>query len=166
MRAWIGLGSNLDDPLAQLRRAVTAVAGLPGTCLTAVSPAYRNPALQLPGDDTPQPDFCNAVAAIDTALAPLALLAALQKIEDAQGRRRERRWGARTLDLDLLLYENESFATPHLTLPHPGINDRLFVLKPLADIAPGLILPDGTPVSELLATCPPTPLAFAGNLTG
>lgn len=165
-RAWIGLGSNLDDPLAQLRRAVTALMALPQSRLAAVSSAFRNPALVLPGASGPaQPDYLNAVAGIDTALSPLALLDALQAIEQAQGRTREQRWGARTLDLDLLLYGNETQASSRLTLPHPGLRERLFVLQPLHDLAPGLVLPDGTPLAALLARCPRTPLELAGDLT-
>lgn len=165
MRAWIGLGSNLDDPLAQLRRAVAALAALPSSQIAAVSPAYRNPALRLPGDDTPQPDYCNAVVGIDTTLAPLTLLDALQAIELQQGRTRDTRWGARTLDLDILLYGDETLATTRLTLPHPGMHARLFVLQPLADVAPALVLPDGTALQTLLARCAPVPLSLAGNIT-
>lgn len=165
VRAWIGLGSNLDDPLAQLRRAVAALAALPDCRLAAVSSAWRNPALVLPGSDEQQPDYLNAVAALDTALPPLALLDALQSIERAQGRTREKRWGPRTLDLDLLLYGDAAFTHPRLTLPHPGMRERLFVLRPLHDLAQGLRLPDGSAVADLLAACPPSPLARAGELT-
>lgn len=163
MRAWLGLGSNLDDPLTQLQRAVEALRRLPGTRVTACSPVYRNPALRLPGQP-PQPDYCNAVVAIDTDFAPLPLLDALQAIETAQGRVREQRWGARTLDLDLLLYGNDVIDHPRLQVPHPAMRERRFVLQPLADIDPGLQLPDGCTVSEWLARCPPSPLTVAGRL--
>jgi 2-amino-4-hydroxy-6-hydroxymethyldihydropteridine diphosphokinase len=156
-RAWIGLGSNLDDPPKQLARAITALARLPGSSLFAVSCCYRNPALCLPGSP-PQPDYVNAVAALDTLLAPMALLDAMQAIENAQGRVREQRWGPRTLDLDLLLYGELVLSSPRLTLPHPGMSQRLFVLRPLADIAPDLCLPDGSALRDLLAACPPAML--------
>ena len=164
-RAWIGLGSNLDDPLAQLRRAAERIAKLPDTSLACISPVYRNPAMLLPGAEaTTQPDYFNAVAGIDTGLAPLALLDALQMIELAQGRIREQRWGPRTIDLDLLLYGDKTLATARLALPHPGLRERLFVLQPLHDIAPVLVLPDGTPLAIALAQCPQTPLHPAGTL--
>lgn len=163
-RAWIGLGSNLDDPLAQLQRAVHALAALPDTQISGVSPVYRNPAMLLV-DQPAQPDYFNAVAGIDTTLLPLELLAALQTIELAQGRTRERRWGPRTLDLDLLLYGSETLDLPHLTVPHPGLRERNFVLQPLHDLAPNLVLPEGAAVAALLAQCPRTPLSLAGKLT-
>lgn len=161
-RAWIGLGSNLDDPPAQLARAIAALAALPGSRLVNVSFAYRNPALRMPGSP-PQPDYVNAVVALDTGLAPLALLDAMQAIEHAQGRVREQRWGPRTLDLDLLIYADLVLDTPRLTLPHPGMSQRLFVLRPLADIAPDLCLPDGRALHDLLAACPPAPLERLGK---
>lgn len=163
MRAWLALGSNLDDPPAQLQRAVDALRRLPGTRVIACSPVYRNPALQLPGQ-SPQPDYCNAVVAVDTDLAPLPLLDALQAIETAQGRVRGQRWGARTLDLDLLLYGNEVIDHPRLQVPHPAMRERRFVLQPLVDIEPELRLPDGSTAGEWLARCPPSPLTAAGRL--
>ena len=166
MRAWIGLGSNLGEPLEQLRRAVAALAALPGTRLACVSPAYRSEAMQLPGQPLQaQPDYLNAVAGIDTALPALDLLDAMQAIEQAQGRTRERRWGARTLDLDLLLYGDETLDSPRLQVPHPGLRERRFVLQPLGDLAPGLRLPDGTAIASLLAACPGAPLERSGQLT-
>lgn len=165
MHAWIGLGSNLGDPRAQLQRAVDALARLPGTTLRAVSPVYRNPAMTMPDDPrSDQPDYLNAVALIDTALAPLALLDALQEIEAAQGRVRQQRWGARTLDLDLLLYGNQHFTHERLVIPHPGVRERRFVLQPLADISPDLVLPDGSVVRDLLARCAPSPMFNDGTL--
>lgn len=164
MQAFLGLGSNLDDPLAQLQRAVDALRRISHLRITRCSPVYRNPALTLPRQ-SPQPDFFNAVVAVDTELSPMDLLTTAQAIEDAQGRARQERWGARTIDVDLLLYGNETLALPQLHLPHPGLRERPFVLQPLADIAPALILPDGTPASALLARCPPSPLVLAGKLT-
>lgn len=171
MQVFLGLGSNLDSPLTQLQRATNAVDALTATRVLARSPVYRNPALPLPGETiSTQPDYCNAVLLIETGLEPLALLDALQAIELAQGRVRGERWAARTLDIDLLLYGDRMMDHPRLTVPHPGLAARRFVLQPLADIAPALHLPAGTPlagrtVRDLLAQCPPGPLAVAGQLT-
>lgn len=149
VRAYIGLGSNLDDPVRQLQRAWAALAHVPQTQRVACSRFYRSAPLG-PQD---QPDYVNAVAALDTTLAPAALLDALQAIETAQGRVRLRRWGPRTLDLDLLLYGHEVLSTPRLTLPHPGLGVRNFVLYPLAELDPDLVLPDGRTLAELLEQC-------------
>lgn len=165
MYAWIGLGSNIGEPPVQLQRAVDALASLPGTKVIAISPVYRNPPLQQPGQaHQGQPDYLNAVAQLDTALTPPALLDALQAIEQAQGRVRREHWSARTLDLDLLVHGNTLITSAHLTLPHPGITERRFVLQPLYDIAPTLTLPDGRAICELLAHCPPSPLVREDDL--
>lgn len=146
MRAYIGLGSNLDDPLSQVRAALTELAKLPHSALSAVSPLYRTPPLG-PAD---QPDYINAVAALDTDLEPLALLDQMQRIELHHGRvRGALRWGPRTLDLDLLLYGDRTITSERLTVPHPGLRERPFVIFPLQAIAPGLILPDGTSIASL-----------------
>jgi len=159
MPAYVGLGSNLDDPGAQLNRALQALAGLPETLLVAVSGRYRNPPMG-PAD---QPDFLNAVAGLLTRLSPEPLLAALQSIEKDQGRRRDGpRWGARTLDLDLLAYGSVRLDSDALTLPHPGICSRPFVLVPLAEVAPGLRLPDGQSVAALAAAVDATALSREG----
>ncbi|MCX7557002.1 2-amino-4-hydroxy-6-hydroxymethyldihydropteridine diphosphokinase [Xanthomonadaceae bacterium JHOS43] len=147
VRAFIGLGSNLGDPHAQLERALAALAGLPGTVLREVSSTYRT----APWGDTDQPDFFNAVAAIDTMLSPEDLLGALRGIEATAGRRRDRRWGPRTLDLDLLLYGEVMRDTPDLQLPHPRMHQRAFVLVPLAELAPALVLGEHGSVTEALA---------------
>src|SRR5690606_13399439 len=146
IRAYVGLGSNLAEPATQVRQAVAALAALPQTTLAGCSPFYRT----APVGPQDQPDFINAVAAIDTALAPLALLDALQALEQAAGRERLRHWGERTLDLDLLLYGDEQIRHPRLSVPHPHMTERAFVLVPLAPLAPPLILPDGRPVADLL----------------
>jgi len=148
-RCFIALGSNLDDPAGQLNRALEALARLEHSRLGAVSRRYRNPAVG-PG---PQPDFINAVAELFTELEPAALLAALQRIETAQGRVRTLRWGARTLDLDLLLYGDRIIDTPDLTVPHPRMRERNFVLYPLFDIAPELTLPDGSSLRSWVDCC-------------
>lgn len=149
-RCFIALGSNLDEPLAQLQRALTALDALDHCQLGLVSPFYGNAAI---GPGT-QPDYVNAVAELFTTLDAHALLARLQAIETAQGRVRTERWGARTLDLDLLLYGAETIATVTLLVPHPRIRERNFVLYPLHDIAPDLRFPDGTPLIALLDCCP------------
>lgn len=149
VRAYVGLGSNLDDPERQLRRALEALAQLPQTRLAGCSRFYRSAPLG-PQD---QPDYINAVAALETTLEAEALLDALQAIESAQGRVRLRRWGPRTLDLDLLLYGDAVLATPRLTVPHPGLAERNFVLYPLADLAPEMVLPDGRALTDLLKQC-------------
>ncbi len=147
--AWIGLGSNLEDPLQQLARAVTGLASLPGTTLVAQSPFYRS----RPMGPQDQPDFVNGVALVRTHLTAETLLDHLQTLEQAHGRERLRHWGPRTLDLDLLLYGQETIATTRLSVPHPGLSQRDFVLRPLLDMAPELTLPDGRSATELLATC-------------
>lgn len=150
VRAFVGLGSNLENPAVQLRAAHAALAGLPETALTAISPVYRS----APMGPADQPDYLNAVAALETALDPWALLDRLLKIEIARGRVRGRRWGARILDLDLLLYGDRTLDNPNLTLPHPGVHQRGFVLYPLADIAPTLHIPGLGTVRHLLNRLP------------
>lgn len=133
-RAYVGLGANLGaDLLATLTQAAQALAGLPDTRLVALSSAWRSAPVDAGG-----PDFLNAVAALDTALSPLELLDALQAIELAHGRERPYRNAPRTLDLDLLLHGDVHLATPRLTLPHPRLGERAFVLQPLLEIAPEL----------------------------
>ena len=144
--AYVGLGSNLEDPGAQVRRALDELGGIRNSRVTARSPLYKSPPLG-PVD---QPDYINAVAALDTGLAPLDLLAALRDIERRHGRQRDgTRWGPRSLDLDLLLYGDVAMATPELTLPHPGLPERAFVLYPLFDVAPQLAVPGRGTVREL-----------------
>ncbi|GAD20884.1 2-amino-4-hydroxy-6-hydroxymethyldihydropteridine diphosphokinase [Acidovorax sp. MR-S7] len=132
--AWIGLGANLGDARAALRVAVRALAALPGTRVLRVSSLYRSAPVDAGG-----PDYLNAVAELDTPLAPLALLHALQSIEQAAGRERPYRNAPRTLDLDLLLHGDERLDSPELTVPHPRMGERAFVLLPLAELAPGLV---------------------------
>jgi 2-amino-4-hydroxy-6-hydroxymethyldihydropteridine diphosphokinase len=147
--AWIGLGSNLADPASAVERGLDALADLPSTRLGARSRLYRT----APWGITDQPSFVNAVARIETGLAPLDLLDALLAIERRHGRDRERdlRWGPRTLDLDLLLYGSMRIAQPQLTVPHPQLHRRAFVLVPLAEIDPALEVPGLGPVRTLLA---------------
>ena len=151
-RVYIGLGSNLADPQRQLHGALQALAELPHSRLAAVSSLYASDPLG-PAD---QPRYVNAVAALDTLLAPLQLLDALQHIELAQGRERKaERWGPRTLDLDILLFGDRLIDDPRLQVPHYHLQARAFVLYPLAEIAPAqLQLADGRRLTELLAACP------------
>lgn len=143
--AYIGLGSNLAEPLAQVESAARELAALPGCELLALSPRYRS----APMGPADQPDYINAVAALATQLEPLALLDALQAIEQQHGRQRLVHWGARTLDLDLLLYGQQQIDHPRLRVPHPGLLERAFVLVPLADIAAQLRLADGQSLATL-----------------
>lgn len=155
IRAFIGLGANLAEPLSQLRQAVSALSRLPDSHLVACSPLYQSSPMG-PAD---QPDYLNAVVALDTDLSPHALLDELQRIEREQGRvRKAERWGPRPLDLDLLLYGTRVLEDARLTLPHYGMRSRAFVLLPLADLAPGLVLPCGTPLAELVNGCDRTGL--------
>lgn len=149
-RVYIGLGSNLANPREQLQSAVQAMAQLPETEVAGVSSFYASDSLS-PG----QPRYTNAVAALDTGLAPIALLDALQAIEASQGRERKERWGPRTLDLDILLYADQVIDEPRLKVPHYHMHARPFVLYPLAELAPeGFQLADQRPLSQLLADCP------------
>ncbi|MFT3930381.1 MAG: 2-amino-4-hydroxy-6-hydroxymethyldihydropteridine diphosphokinase [Spongiibacteraceae bacterium] len=149
VRCFIGLGSNLGEPAAQIKSALAAINGIENSQLGAVSPHYRNPAIG-PGQ---QPDYLNAVAELYTTLDSLTLLSHLQQIETAQGRVRTERWGARTLDLDLLLYGDAIIDLPQLQVPHPRLHERNFVLYPLHDIAPYLTLPRGASLRSLLDCC-------------
>jgi len=149
-RIYIGMGSNLADPAEQLRSAVEALAQLPQTELVGVSAFYQSDSL-LPG----QPRYINAVAALHSTLAPLELLDALQAIENGQGRERLERWGPRTLDLDIVLFGDRLIDEPRLKVPHYHLQERAFVLYPLAELAPAdLRLADGRALTELLAACP------------
>jgi 2-amino-4-hydroxy-6-hydroxymethyldihydropteridine diphosphokinase len=136
--AYIGLGSNLQKPAQQIEEALGLVEEISGTRLFAVSSLYRS----APFGGIEQPDFVNAVASVLTRLSALELLAELQNIENRQGRERdETRWGPRVLDLDLLVYSGQTISEPELSIPHPGIGERNFVLLPLEEIAPDLEVP-------------------------
>lgn len=151
VRAYIGLGSNLLSPLRQVRRAIAELAQLPASRLVACSRLYRS----RPMGPADQPDYINAVAAIETRLEPLELLDGLQAIELAHQRvRGAQRWGPRTLDLDLLLFGEERIHNERLTVPHIGIAERSFVLRPLLDIDASLQLPGGDFVQQLLGEMP------------
>lgn len=146
-RAWIALGSNLGDPRDEIVRAFAELDTLPKTTLCARSRLYRTRA----SGPVPQNDFVNAAAELETGLEPESLLDELFALEACHGRVRGERWGPRTLDLDLLLYDGATVTTPRLTVPHPRLAGRAFVLVPLADIAPETNVPGFGRVAELLA---------------
>lgn len=147
IRAYIAIGSNLGDPVAQARNAIAALKQTPGIQVVAESSLYSSS----PMGPQDQPDYINAVVAIDTTLSPLALLDQTQAIELEHGRvRKAERWGPRTLDLDIILYGDRVHDCDRLTVPHYGMKVREFVLYPLAEIAPDLILPDQTALQTLL----------------
>jgi 2-amino-4-hydroxy-6-hydroxymethyldihydropteridine diphosphokinase len=135
-RAFVGLGANLGDPRAAVEEAMAEIDRLPGTTIVARSSLYRSAPVDAGG-----PDYVNAVVELRTTLEPLPLLRSLLAIEQAHGRQRSVRNAPRTLDLDLLLWGEAVMHTPELTLPHPRLHQRAFVLRPLAQIAPGLVLP-------------------------
>ncbi len=146
--AYVAVGSNLEDPARQVTRALDALATLPGSLLLVRSALYRT----RPFGGVVQPDFVNAVAGLLTQRAPEDLLADLRGLERALGRGESReRWGPRVIDLDLLAVGRETRATGALTLPHPGIAERDFVLYPLAEVAPALEIPGLGRVAELRA---------------
>lgn len=146
-RAYVALGSNLDDPQRQVLIAMQALADLPGTSVCQRSALYRTP----PWGVLEQPAFINAAAELETALDPHALLDALLAIEQRAGRVRGERNGPRTLDLDLIHVDGVQLDDARLTLPHPRMVDRAFVLLPLRDIAPTMVLPGEMTVTQRLA---------------
>jgi len=148
---YIGLGANLNDPVQQLRSALSAISCIPDSQLIQYSSFYSSQPL----GPSEQPEYVNAVAALNTSLAPEELLKKLQSIELEQGRmRKAERWGPRTLDLDIILFGQHIINTELLTVPHYHFHLREFVLYPLYQIAPQLVLPDGKTVKELLQTVP------------
>ena len=155
MRCYIGIGSNLDNPERQVALAIEALHHLPRSAFVAASSRHAS----TPQGPQDQPDFCNAVAAIDCRLPPFDLLRELQAIERARGRIPGPRWGARIVDLDLLLYGDLRMDSALLTVPHPALSKRDFVLYPLAEIAPpDLPIPGLGRLDELVARCPKTHL--------
>jgi 2-amino-4-hydroxy-6-hydroxymethyldihydropteridine diphosphokinase len=146
--AYVALGSNLDDPREQVERAMAALAGLPDTRLVLRSSLYRT----RPFGPVEQPDFVNAAAGLLTRLDPAGLLAQLKGLEAQLGRERPVvRWGPRRIDLDLLVHGDARIAEPGLEVPHPGIPERAFVLVPMAEFAPDLVVPGRGRVRDLLA---------------
>ncbi|AWB56610.1 2-amino-4-hydroxy-6-hydroxymethyldihydropteridine diphosphokinase [Colwellia sp. Arc7-D] len=144
--AYIGLGSNLSDPQAQISAALEKLHQLKCCIVTQVSSLY----FSRPMGPQDQPDYMNAVVAIETSFSAIELLEQLQEIENMTGRiRKDNRWGARILDLDIILFDQQVINTARLTIPHYGLKQREFVLLPLAEIAPNLFLPDGDSINEL-----------------
>ncbi len=154
VRAYVGLGSNLNNPVRQIRSALAALDAIAGTCCVAYSSLYRSKPL----GDMVQPDYVNAVAALDTRLPAHELLQELHLIEAEHGRTRTERWEPRTLDLDLLLYGDQRHESKALTVPHPGLPERDFVLFPLHEIAPELHIPGAGSLRRLMEGCPPPAL--------
>ncbi len=146
VKAFIGLGANLGDPVAAIDEACAALKALPDTRFVARSGNYRTAPVGVSG----QPDYINAVAQIDTRLSPMALLVALMDIEAQRGRTRDFAMAPRTLDLDLLLYGDQVIALPGLHVPHPRMHQRAFVLVPLAELAPSQEIPGIGRVDQLL----------------
>lgn len=143
---FLGLGSNLGDPKANLCEAVEILDAQPDIRLVRVSSLY----LTSPVGFTDQPDFINAVAVVETDLEPADLRALTHDIENRMGRTRNFRWGPRVIDIDVLLYDSVVIDTPDLTIPHPSLYERAFVMAPLAEVAPELVLPDGRTPAEVL----------------
>jgi 2-amino-4-hydroxy-6-hydroxymethyldihydropteridine diphosphokinase len=148
-RAFVGVGANLGDAAAQVRAAIGALAALPGTRLVAASSLYRTAPLGY----ADQPDFVNAAVLLETALAPRALLEALQAVEARSGRARSFKDAPRVLDLDLLLYGEEALDEPGLVVPHPRLHGRAFALAPIVEIDPDAVIPGRGPAREWLARC-------------
>lgn len=144
---FLSLGSNLGDREASIRKALDLIARLPDTHMERVSSFYETE----PVGYTEQPDFINAVALIETSLSPADLLHELLGVEKEMGRVRNMRWGPRVIDIDTLLYDHAAIDTAELTIPHPRMTERAFVLAPLAEIAPDIILPDGRTPGDALA---------------
>ncbi len=150
MQVFIGLGSNLADPVEQVTTAVKALQLLPDTKVIQSSSLYASP----PMGPQDQPDYTNAVVALDTTLSAHDLLDQLQEIEQQHGRERKRHWGERTLDLDLLIYGDRIIDDERLQVPHPGMPLRSFVLYPLQEVAPELMIPGMGTIGQLCTQCP------------
>lgn len=160
VRAYIGLGANLGDSAATLRHVLAELRETQGVTAVTSSPFYRSAPVDAAG-----PDFINAVAALDTVLPPLELLDVLQALENLHGRLRPYRNAPRTLDLDLLLYGDTRLDHERLTLPHPRMHLRAFVLLPLRDLAPGLVL-QGKPIGEWIDAIQDQPIERIAGQTG
>lgn len=157
MRVFIGLGSNLENPLAQIKTAIADLQAISDTQVICSSSLYKSP----PMGPQDQPDYINAVVELDTTLSAHDLLDALQAIEQKHGRVRKRHWGERTLDLDILLYGDTVLNDARLQVPHPGLAERAFVVYPLAEIAPDLTVPGMGSMLKIKAECPKDGLELA-----
>lgn len=145
---YIGLGSNLNNPIEQIKKAIAEISNIPESKITSTSSLYSNPPY---GVFNRQPDYINAVVELKTNLSPKKFLYHAQHIEKMQGRRRtSEKWASRILDIDILLFGNLVLKTPTLVLPHYDIKNRVFMLLPILEISPNLSLPDGTSIKKLL----------------
>ena len=162
-RVYIGLGSNLASPQQQIKQALDKLRQLPNTKYCADSGLFLSRAMLSEGME-PQPDYYNAVVELETSLPALELLEAMQAIENSQARTREIRWGARTIDLDLLLYGQQQIKLPQLTVPHPGLCEREFVLYPLQKINPELVIPVHGKLCDVIHTCPEKGMKYVGEI--
>ena len=160
MRVFIGLGSNLENPLEQIKTAIKDMKAMIDTELVACSSLYKSP----PMGPQDQPDYINAAIELETTLTPHSLLDELQKIEQQHGRVRKRHWGERTLDLDVLVYGEQVLKDDRLTVPHPGIAERAFVVYPLAELDGSLEIPGFGNVAQLLEACPRDGLQQVENI--
>ena len=159
MRAYVAVGSNLGDRWARLALAARALRAAPGVAVVRASRVWDTAPL-----GPPQPRYLNAVLELETARTPRSLLALLRSVEAEAGRRRDVRWGARTLDLDLLLAGDRIVREPGLTVPHPELANRRFVLAPLAELRPELVVPGtGLAVGRMLEEAPPLDIAAVGG---
>ena len=148
---YIGLGSNLNQPADQLRAACAGLQAIPKSNLICASSVYRTS----PVGKLDQPDFLNAAVKLDTELSVLSLFDTLQEIEKIQGRIRSERWGARNIDIDILLFGDKTLSNPRLTIPHPRLHLRMFVLTPLVEICgPSMRLPSGFLLKQVIENCP------------
>ena len=147
VKAFVGLGSNLNQPITQIGNALASIASLSAVSNLKASSFYRNPPMGPPD----QPDYVNAVVQMETGMTPGELLDRLLEIERVQGRvRSDQHWGPRVIDLDILLFGDLQLESKRLTIPHPGLSSRVFVLSPLYEIAPALVLPDGVRLVDLM----------------
>ena len=160
--AYVGLGSNLGDSVETVAKALVELARLPGCRWVGGSSLWRSKPLA----DLAQPDYVNAVCVVDTLLDPERLLDALQAIETRFGRTRGSHWASRTLDLDVLLFGDQILNSARLSVPHPGLAERDFVLVPLAELDPGLVVPGLGSLQALLSACPDRGLQKIGGRSG
>jgi 2-amino-4-hydroxy-6-hydroxymethyldihydropteridine diphosphokinase len=160
MRVFIGLGSNLENPLEQIKTAIKDMKAMIDTELVACSSLYKSP----PMGPQDQPDYINAAIELETTLTPHSLLDELQKIEQQHGRVRKRHWGERTLDLDVLVYGEQVIKDERLTVPHPGIAERAFVVYPLAELDSNLVIPGFGNIAQLVEACPRDGLQQVENI--
>ena len=160
MRVFIGLGSNIENPLEQIKTAVKDMKNMPDTTLIACSSLYKSP----PMGPQDQPDYINAVIELDTTLTAHRLLDELQKIEQQHGRVRKRHWGERTLDLDVLLYGEQILNDERLIVPHPGIAERAFVVYPLAELDVTLDITGLGLLEKIVELCPRDGLQQVENI--